>query len=461
MARHGLLHVPITCTYQAVFYDVTNEIEFKYDDACTNSYDAATVGFMDQTRTMGQTIRHRTSTQYITGTNPHPANYRISTTATGSSFESFDRGLSGLVNADASDVMGSSSGTPSGYYCASSYYWNTWANKCADNIPMPDGFNFTYFGTDYNYTDSNDRINLGRHGNMHFLSSGSTALVRSMTTWYGNMPQLPYSSSSFARAGTIAPYWSYYGTYYCYQNSNYDCGVYYRTMPFEGKGTDVSSDITQDTTWDATDSPIRINPSGDYLTISADLTVQPGVTVQVAAGKGISFDGTCDQMTLNGNSTDHILFEGADGAEWTGMAFTAACSSGTDDRHTFSYVDFANTSDAAISAGSRHGSSPSTNSNVGNFTMDHVTFTDVGSAFSHGSGQGTVVTMTDFSVDGADSACFDFAEDTVATLTEGTMKDCNTDGNSAGGAIVNVAGIDWRCSLPREHHSDQRIRQPH
>jgi hypothetical protein len=35
------------CTYQAVFYDVTNEIEFKYDDACTNQYDAGTVGFMD------------------------------------------------------------------------------------------------------------------------------------------------------------------------------------------------------------------------------------------------------------------------------------------------------------------------------------------------------------------------------------------------------------------------------
>jgi len=429
-----------TCTYQAVFYDVTNEIEFKYDDACTNSYDAGTVGFMDQTRTMGQTIRHRTSTQYITGTNPHPANYRISTSATDSGYESFDRGLTGLVNADASDIMGSSSGNPSGYYCSSSYYWNTWANKCADNIAMPEGFNFTYFGTDYNYTDANDRINLGRHGNMHFLSTGSTALVRSMTTWYGNMPQLPSSASSFARAGTIAPYYSYYGTYYCYQNTNVDCGVYYRTMPFEGKGTDVTSDITQDTTWDITDSPIRVNPSGDYLTISADLTIQPGVLIQVAEGKGISFDGTCDQMTLNGNSTDHILFEGADGVDWTGMAFTAACAAGTDDRHVFNYVDFKNTSDAAISAGSRHGSSPSTNSNVGNFTMDHVTFTNVGSAFSHGSGQGTVVSMSNFNIDGASSSCFDFAQDTMATLTEGVMKDCNTLGTPAGGAIVNVAG---------------------
>ena len=427
------------CTYQAVFYDVTNEIEFKYDDACTNSYDAATVGFMDQTRTKGQTIRHSTSTQYITGTNPHTNNYRISTSSGDGSWESFDRGLTELVNADESAIMGSSSGTPSGYYCASSYYWNTWSSKCADNIAMPDGFNFTYFGTDYNYTDSNDRVHLGRHGNMHFISNGATSIVRSMTTWYGNMPQLPYSSSSYARAGLIAPYWSYYGTYYCYQNSGADCGVFYRTMPFEGKGTDVTSDITQDTTWDLTDSPIRINPSSDYLSISADLTIEPGTVVQIGAGKGISFDGACDQMTINGNSTDHVLFEALD-SEWIGMAFTDDCSTGTDDRHVFSYVDFKNTSDAAIAAGSRHGSSPSTNGNVGNFTMDHVTFTNVGSAFSHGSGQGTVVSMNEFDVNGADSSCFDFAENSVVSLTEGTMTNCNTDGNAGDGAIVNVGG---------------------
>ncbi len=428
------------CTYQAVFYDVTNEIEFKYDDSCTNSYDAATVGFMDQTRTKGQTIRHSTSTQYITGTNPHTNNYRISTASGDGSWEAFDRGLTGLVNADESDIMGSSSGQPSGYYCASSYYWNTWSSKCADNIAMPDGFNFTYFGTDYNYTDSNDRIHLGRHGNMHFISNGATSIVRSMTTWYGNMPQLPYSSSSYARAGLIAPYWSYYGTYYCYQSSSADCGVFYRTMPFEGKGTDVTSDITQDTTWDLTDSPIRINPSSDYLSISADLTIEAGTVIQVGAGKGISFDGACDQMSINGNSSDHVLIEGTAGAEWLGMAFTDSCSTGTDDRHVFSYVDFKNTSDAAIAAGSRHGSSPSTNSNVGNFSMDHVTFTNVHKAFSHGSGQGTVVSMTEFSVNGADSSCFEFAEDSVVSLTEGTMTNCNTDGGSGDGAIVNVPG---------------------
>ncbi len=428
------------CTYQAVFYDVTNEIEFKYADSCYVQYDAATVGFMDQTRTKGQTIRQNSGTTFK-GTNVHPSNYRISTDSGDGSFESFTRGLTPLVNADASNIMGSSSGSPSGYYCGSSYYWNTWASKCADNIPMPTGFNFTYFGTDYNYTDSNDRINLGRHGNMHFLDSGSTSLVRSMTTWYGNMPSLPYSSSTYARAGTIAPYWSYYGTYYCYQNSNMDCGVYYRTMPFEGKGTDVTSDITQDTTWDLTDSPIRINPSNDYLSVSADLTIQAGTVIEVADGKGISFDGACDQMTINGNATHPVSFtNGSSGGEWLGIAFTDSCSTGTDDRHVFSYVDFNNTSDAVIAAGSRHGSSPSTNANVGNFTMDHVTFTNVGSAFSHGSGQGTVVSMNEFEIDGTDNSCFSFAEDSVVTLTEGTMKDCNKDGGATDGAIVNVAG---------------------
>ena len=72
--------------------------------------------------------------------------------------------------------------------------------------------------------------------------------------------------------------------------------------------------------------------------------------------------------------------------------------------------------------------------------MDHVTFTNVGSAFAHGSGQGTVVSMTEFSVDGADDSCFDFAENSVVSLTEGDLKNCNTDGGSGNGAIVNVAG---------------------
>ena len=52
-----------------------------------------------------------------------------------------------------------------------------------------------------------------------------------------------------------------------------------------------------------------------------------------------------------------------------------------------------------------------------NSTMDDVTFSNVDAAFSHGSGQGTVVTMSNFAVTDARRSCFDFAENTVATLT--------------------------------------------
>jgi FlaG/FlaF family flagellin (archaellin) len=440
------------CTYQAVFYDVTNEIEFKYSDSCYNQYDAGTVGFMDSTKTKGQTLRHSTGTSFE-GSNIHPYNYRFTTGSENGSAESFDRGLTELVNADATAITGSSLGRPYGAYCASAYWWTTSNSAgCADNIAMPEGFNFTYFGTDYNYTDSdgnatNDRINIGRHGNMHFSTNNN--IVRTMDTARGDMPTIPTTDNE-APAGLIAPFWSYYGTYYCYKSTSVDCGVYTRLLPFEGKGTDQTSDITEDTVWDLKDSPIRINPSGDYLSVNAKLDIKPGVEIQIAAGKGISFDSTCDNFYANGTASEHINFTVDDnGGEWLGIAFTAACASTNDAlgnaRHNFEYVDFSETSDAAISAGSRHGSSPNSSQNVGNFSMSHVTFTNVGSAFSHGSGQGTVLNMMEFSVNGATGSCFDFAENADVVMIEGDISNCNTGVNNAvpsfiGGAIVNVLG---------------------
>ena len=41
------------CTFQVVMYDVTNEIEFQYDSNCQATYDYATVGYQDQTRSKG------------------------------------------------------------------------------------------------------------------------------------------------------------------------------------------------------------------------------------------------------------------------------------------------------------------------------------------------------------------------------------------------------------------------
>jgi len=219
-------------------------------------------------------------------------------------------------------------------------------------------------------------------------------------------------------------------------------------MPYEGKGTDVSSDITSDPNWDVVDSPIRINPSNKYLTISSDLTIKPGVEIQVAAGKGISFEGSCTKFTALGNESMPINFTGMGGAKWLGMAFTDDCTtaSGTDDRHQFSFVNFNNTMDIVFRSGSRHdGTGPSCGSstadcNTGNYTMADVTFTNVGGVFLHGSGQGTVVSMTDFTVDTVTGSCFDFAENSVVYMLEGTISNCNTGGSSTAGAIMSVDG---------------------
>lgn len=428
------------CTYQVVMYDVTNEVEFKYDTGCGVYYDYMMTGYQDSTRTKGESLRVG-SGSYQGGANIFSSNYRISTSATSNGHETFDLGIKDLQNAQAA-LTGASNGNPSAYYCA--YYFSSYKSQCAANIDIPEGFTFEYFGTEFNGSDSNDRIHISRHGVMQLIDSGSTSTYRSMSSYYSVPTDLP-NTNYYSKTNILAPNWGGYGSYYCYKTSTTDCGVYYRVMPFEGKGTDIESDITTDTNWDLADSPIRINPSNDYLSISANLQIEPGVVIQVANGKGISFDGACDALTASGNVTDHILFEGQAGATWAGIAFTNSCTTGTDDRHQFSYVDFANTSDAAIAAGSRHGTTatPSSNANVGNFTMNHVTFKNVASAFEHGSGQGTVLTMSDFSVEGsttANTACFNFAEDTVATLTEGTMKDCNTAGNSWGGAIVIADG---------------------
>ena len=61
-------------------------------------------------------------------------------------------------------------------------------------------------------------------------------------------------------------------------------------IPFDGSGMDaIGADITTPTIWDIEQSPIRVNPSsGDYLQVSADLTIMPGVEVQIAEGKGLA-----------------------------------------------------------------------------------------------------------------------------------------------------------------------------
>ena len=445
------------CDYQAVFYDVTNEIEFKYDTTCNVRTDYMTIGYMDHTKTHGATMRNP-GTGYIYGGNPFTSNYRITTDGTDHSFETFPLGMTPVTNAQAV-ITGASNGGIRGTSCDDTYNWNRYSSSCNANIDIPSGFSFDYFQKTFDGDDSNDRLRIGRLGYMYFIDSGSTALERGVTSWNSNMPTLP-STSTYARAGTIAPWYhsSFYGSNYCYKDTTTDCAVYVRVMPFEGKGTDVQGDLdcsnnNVDCIWDEEGSPYRVNPTTDFLSITGgDLQILPGTVIQVGQGKGISIDGACDSVNAVGTSADPITMEGQDGNEWKGLSFTDDCAT-TDDRHVFEHVDFKNTSTAAITAGSRHGDYNAicadsaggsracySNANVGNFTLSHVTFTNVETAIRHGSGQGTGISMNDFSINGADKACINLPSSANAMFKEGTMTNCNTDGETWGGAIVNYPG---------------------
>ena len=136
----------------------------------------------------------------------------------------------------------------------------------------------------------------------------------------------------------MSPWWSRETMDYCYSSGSRTCeGVWYRTLPYDGQGKTVSADITDDTTWYAIDSPIKVQPTdpSGYLSITADLTIEPGVEVVIGEGKGISFDGglqadgTCAKFTALGTSADRITFN-ADrsvnsNALWHGLAFTDDC----------------------------------------------------------------------------------------------------------------------------------------
>ena len=102
------------------------------------------------------------------------------------------------------------------------------------------------------------------------------------------MYDLDTTSTLFPSEPLMAPYWSREAMDYCYSTGGRTCeGVWFRTMPFDGQGKTVTADITDDTTWYAIDSPIKVNPAdaSGYLSITADLTIEPGVEVIVGEGK--------------------------------------------------------------------------------------------------------------------------------------------------------------------------------
>ena len=462
------------CSMQVIMYDVTNEFEFHYDDDCYVDDIVGLVGVREDRNNVLQ-VRNDLTDRYSTGSagtdpgNPHDYNIRFTLTDSGDyAFEYFDRGISFLPLVSSDQTIPVRSTTFSNdNNCDSNYDFTQYGVWCAGNFDIPDDFNFEFYGQSFDGSDSNNRIHVIGSGMMYFIDDGDTNTYRHETSWSSNgeMYDLDTTSTLFPDM-MMSPWWSRETMDYCYSAGTRTCeGVWYRTLPFDGQGKTVSADITTDTTWYAIDSPIKVNPTdpSGYLSITADLTIEPGVEVIIGENMGISFDGglqadgTCAEFTALGSGADRITFD-ADrstnsGALWHGLAFTDGCGTGgAEERHSFDMVDFSNTNHAAITAGSRpadpNGPTCGTSNqdcNVGEFFMNDVTFTNVESAFSHGSGQGTEVTMSNFAVNSARGSCFYFAENTIATLTgtagsPSTMTGCNTNNNADGGAIRTVQG---------------------
>ena len=184
------------CTVQALFYDVTNEIEYKYDSNCRTTYNSWSIGYMDQTRQKGASIAHSSSTSF--NTNPghcQPRPTSVSRPARRPTHGNpSTRALVEVTNADTA-LTGTSNGRPYLYYCISSYYWNTYKARCNANIDIPAGFEFDYFGTTYDGDDSNDRIQISRQGSMYFIDNGNTNVERNLWTYH--QPALPYSEAAW------------------------------------------------------------------------------------------------------------------------------------------------------------------------------------------------------------------------------------------------------------------------
>jgi len=424
-----------TVSYQVRLYDVTNEIEFTYDTGSSHYYDYEVIGYQDPSASIGNEIRGR-GTGYQAGLNAFTNNYRIATDGNDHSYETYAAGMSELFNFNE-EYTGSSNGWPYTYYCTR--YFTSYRSDCSTVIDLPAGFSFDYFGNTYD-GDQGHKIHAIRHGAMQFSTSSTTNSAQMMSSGWGTrMPTLP-SSSSYAANVDLAPWFGYYSAYYCHYNTNNECSIRTKMIPFDGAGMDVNADITTPTIWDAEQSPIRVNPSnGDYLQVSADLTIEAGVEVQIAEGKGIVFTGACNKLDVNGNSTDPVTITNMGTNYAKGLAFTNGCTTSTTDRHTFEHTNFVNLS-IAISAGSRHGSAPHYNGNVGDFTFSDVTFTNVDTAISHGSGQGTNFDMSNVDISNSADTCMVLPDDSTVTWIGGSATDCNTHATTGQGAVNTGSG---------------------
>ena len=449
-------------SYQARFYDVTNEVEFEYDTDSEAYYDSHTIGYQDDTRNYGETIK-RTWTFTYSRSLPIGNNYRISTVGqTDHSYEAYDLGMDELKNYD--EVMrGDGSGWPYAYYCYYyAYYYYDYYKRCGDNVEMPDDFEFDWFGDTMSKANGYS-MDIWRFGGLSFTTNDyqCNRSWENPTTYGLRLCGSPWNLDYYTLPTTqnnnppnlVAPFWSGYGSYYCWYSGDRECSIRTKLIPFEGAGLDVSADITKDTIWDKEMSPIRVKPTnGNFLSVAANLQIEPGTTILVEPGKGISFDGSsCIQLDAEGTAAEPIKFSTLEpGRDWKGLAFTSPSSGCTAkqqaDRHNFQHVDF-EFAETAVKAGSRHdGSGTSTAGDVGSIGFSDVTFTNVGTAIEHGSGANTAISLTNANFDKVDKSCLKAPDGADVVIRDSSFTSCNQDGGANDG-VIRITGTGSTLSL--------------
>ena len=290
------------CSMQVVMYDVTNEFEYHYDDNCYVDDIVGLVGVREDSSNSLQVRNDPTSrySTYTSGTdpgNPHMSNIRFTLDDSGEYvYEYFDLGMDFLPLASSSQTIPVRSTTFSNdNNCDSNADFASNGLYCAGNFDIPDDFDFEFYGDSYSGADSNNRIHVIGSGMLYFIDNGDTGTYRHETGWNSNGAMYDIdSSSTLFPDEMMSPWWSRETMDYCYSSGSRTCeGVWYRTLPFDGQGKTVTADIVDDTTWYLIDSPIKVNPTSTdgYLSITADLTIQPGVEIIIGEDKGISFDG--------------------------------------------------------------------------------------------------------------------------------------------------------------------------
>ncbi|MBL94984.1 MAG: hypothetical protein CMF70_06735 [Magnetovibrio sp.] len=271
--------VEFSCTFQAWFYDTTNEIEFRYNDKCVDKYNFAIKGYQDDTETKGATMRGTTNFRFATKGDAHGwepfqhGDLRWADMPTLAAFEARTGYMQGgLVDLDMYNAYWMDALNLRNLYreqyrlvhrgitppvafhtinvkCASNVKWYRWKELCNMNIDMPDDFAFEYFGTMYNGSLPDSRVHISRFGNMYFRGDGVQELEKSIDLdWTSEKISLP----TFGRTqvsydvdkekvrqtdlrGNIAPHWHRYVSLYCRVDTyrDQDCSINYAVLDYE------------------------------------------------------------------------------------------------------------------------------------------------------------------------------------------------------------------------------------